>query len=212
MVNPWEVVELNLDAEKKRLDIKVDFRPGSTFPCPTCGDACKVHDASPQTWRHLNFFQYLTYVEARQPRTKCDKHGVLTVDVPWARGGSNFTLLFEAMVVELARNGLTVAAVGRIVGEHDTLLWRILGLPVSRLKDPGHRPGGGTERVPEEPFGWAGLCRKRSYQRYQRRHACLRWFSQGILSQGVAVVMSMEAPVSDPEVAFSVIFPAVAVD
>jgi transposase len=126
MVNPWEVVELNLDAEKKRLDIKVDFKPGSTFPCPTCGDACKVHDALPQTWRHLNFFQYLTYVEARQPRTKCDKHGVLTVDVPWARAGSNFTLLFEAMVVELARNGLTVAAVGRIVGEHDTLLWRIL--------------------------------------------------------------------------------------
>ena len=126
MVNPWDVVQLNLDAAKKRLDIKVDFAPGSTFPCPECGTACKVHDASSQTWRHLNFFEYLTYIEARQPRTKCDKHGVLKVDVPWARAGSNFTLLFEALVVEFARNGLTAAALGRMVGEHDTLIWRIL--------------------------------------------------------------------------------------
>jgi transposase len=125
LVNPWEVAELHLDAEKKRLDIKVDFAPGSTFACPECGAACKVHDASSQTWRHLNFFEYLTYVEARQPRTKCDKHGVLKIDVPWARAGANFTLLFEALVVELARNGLTVAAVGRIVGEHDTRVWRV---------------------------------------------------------------------------------------
>jgi transposase len=126
LVNPWEVADLHLDAEKKRLDIKVDFAPGSTFACPECGAACKVHDASSQTWRHLNFFEYLTYVEARQPRTKCNKHGVLKVDVPWARPGANFTLLFEALVVELARNGLTVAAVGRIVGEHDTRVWRLL--------------------------------------------------------------------------------------
>lgn len=126
MVAPWEVVDLRLDAEKKRLDIKVDFAPGSTFPCPECGAACKVHDAASQTWRHLNFFEYLTYVEARQPRTNCDRHGVLRVNVPWARPGSQFTLLFEALVVELARNGLTAAAVGRMVGEHDTRIWRLL--------------------------------------------------------------------------------------
>ena len=99
MVNPWEVVQLKLDAEGKRLDIKVDFAPGSTFPCPECGVACKVHDASSHTWRHLNFFQHLTYIEARKPRTDCDRHGVLTIEVPWAREGSNFTLLFEALVL-----------------------------------------------------------------------------------------------------------------
>ena len=126
MVNPWEVVELRFNPEAKRLDVRVDFAPGSTFPCPECGKACKVHDTSPQTWRHLNFFEHLTFIEARQPRTNCDKHGVKTTTVPWARAGSGFTLLFEAMVVELARNGLTVAALARIVGEHDTRLWRVL--------------------------------------------------------------------------------------
>ena len=126
MVNPWEVVELKFDAQRKRLDIRVDFAAGSTFPCPECGAMCKVHDAATKTWRHLNFFEHLTYIEARQPRTQCDKDGVKTTTVPWARAGSGFTLLYEAMVVELARNGLTVAAIARIVGEHDTKIWRVL--------------------------------------------------------------------------------------
>src|SRR5512136_111067 len=126
LVSPWEVVELHFDVEAKRLDIRVDFAPGSTFACPVCGVPCKVHDSSPQSWRHLNFFEHLTFIEARQPRTSCAEHGVRTAAVPWARAGSGFSLLFEAMVVELARNGLTVAALARIVGEHDTRLWRVL--------------------------------------------------------------------------------------
>ena len=126
MVNPWKVVELKFDAEKKRLDIRVDFAPGSTFPCPACGTQCKAYDTSPQQWRHLNFFEHLTFIQARQPRTNCEKDGVKTATVPWARPGSGFTLLCEAMVVELARNGLTTTAIGRIVGEHDTRIWRVL--------------------------------------------------------------------------------------
>ena len=126
MVNPWKVVELKFDAGSKRLDIRVDFAPGARFPCPDCGALCKVHDAAAKTWRHLNFFEHLTFIEARQPRTQCDKDGVKTTTVPWARAGSGFTLLYEAMVVELARNGLTITAIGRIVGEHDTKIWRVL--------------------------------------------------------------------------------------
>ena len=46
--------------------------------------------------------------------------------VPWSRPGSGFTLLFEALTVELARNGMTPTAIGRMVGEHDTRIWRVL--------------------------------------------------------------------------------------
>jgi transposase len=126
LASPWQVAELRFDPENKRLDIEVDFAPGSTFPCPDCGEPCKVHDAKKQTWRHLNFFQHLAFLHARQPRTKCDKHGVKTTDVPWARAGSSFTLLFEAMVLAMGRNGMTPKAISRIVGEHDTRVWRIL--------------------------------------------------------------------------------------
>lgn len=126
LVAPWTVKSVNLDPKLKQLDIVVDFPKGSSFPCPECKTPCKVYDTAERTWRHLNFFEYVTHLRARQPRTDCPTHGKKVVDVPWARLGSHFTLLFEAMVVELARSGLTVNALARIVGENDTRLWRVL--------------------------------------------------------------------------------------
>ncbi len=71
------------------------------------------------TWRHLNFFQRKAYLHARVPRVRCDKCGIKTVNVPWARPGSGFTLLFEALVMTMVA-AMPVKAVARIVGEHDT--------------------------------------------------------------------------------------------
>jgi transposase len=45
--------------------------------------------------------------------------------VPWARTGSGFTLLFEALVMTLV-TAMPVRAAARLVGEHDTRLWRIV--------------------------------------------------------------------------------------
>lgn len=126
LASPWEVKSLEFSGEKKRLDITLDFAKGSRFPCPVCGKPCGVHDTEKRTWRHLNFFQHETYLHARQPRVDCPEHKVKTVEVPWARAGAGFTLLFEALVMVLARNGMTATAIGRMVGEHDTLIWRIL--------------------------------------------------------------------------------------
>jgi transposase len=126
MTPPWKVVEVKFDEGRRRLDLRVDFPAGSRFGCVECGEASPVHDAPEQEWRHLNFFEHQTYVRGRQPRVKCKKHGVKQVTVPWARPGSGFTLLFEAFVVSLVQNGMPVAAVARVVGEHDTRLWRVL--------------------------------------------------------------------------------------
>ena len=123
--SPWEVRTLDFNADERRLDILVDFERGASFPCPTCGQPAKVHDTEEKTWRHLDFFQHAAYLTARVPRCKCDEHGVKQVAVPWAREGSGFTLLFEALVMTLVQ-GMPVAAAARLVGEHDTRIWRIL--------------------------------------------------------------------------------------
>jgi transposase len=84
--------------------------------------------AERKTWRHLNFFQHQAYLTARVPRVprvRCDKCGIKTVDVPWARPDSGFTLLFEAMLMAMIP-AMPVAAVARNVGEHDTRLWRVV--------------------------------------------------------------------------------------
>ena len=69
--------------------------------------------------------QHSAYLTARVPRCRCDQHGVKQVQVPWARAGSGFTLLFEALLMALMRE-MPVKAVARIVGEHDTRLWRLV--------------------------------------------------------------------------------------
>ena len=126
LVPPWLVKNCAFDADKRRLDIEIDFARGGHFPCPSCDTAdCPVHDTSMQEWRHLDFFQHQAFLHARVPRVRCDDCGVKQVTVPWARTGSGFTLLFEALVMTLV-TAMPVRAAARLVGEHDTRLWRIL--------------------------------------------------------------------------------------
>ena len=123
---PWTVNRCDFDPTAHRLDIDIDFAPGSRFACPSCGGAdCPPHDTARMTWRHLNFFQHQAYLNARVPRVRCETCGVKQVGVPWARPDSGFTLLFEAMVMTMVA-AMPVKAVARMVGEHDTRLWRII--------------------------------------------------------------------------------------
>lgn len=124
---PWDVEGIEFSKENKRLDIKIGFRRGATFACPVCGTAAPVHDISEKSWRHLNFFQFEAYLTARVPRVKCPNadHGVKQVPVPWARSGSGFTLLFEALVMALVRE-MPIKAAAALLGEHDTRIWRVI--------------------------------------------------------------------------------------
>jgi transposase len=124
--DPWTVVDLEFDAGKRRLDLRIDFPKGSRFACPECGaGGCKVHDTEEKTWRHLNFFQHDAYLTARVPRVICAEHGTRLVAVPWARERSGFTLLFEAYVMALVKE-MPVAPLAALVGEDDERIWRII--------------------------------------------------------------------------------------
>ena len=126
LVPPWMVAAAKFDAQKKRLDLEIDFKTGGRFPCPDCGAPdCPPHDTVMKTWRHLDFFQHQAFLHARTPRITCSKCGVKLVAVPWARKDSGFTLLFEALAMTLV-TAMPVAAAARLVGEHDTRLWRIV--------------------------------------------------------------------------------------
>ena len=126
LVPPWMVKACKFDVDRKRLDIEIDFTTGGRFPCPDCATAdCPTHDTVMKTWRHLDFFQHQAFLSARTPRITCPKCGVRLVNVPWARAGSGFTLLFEALAMTLVTH-MPVAAAARLIGEHDTRLWRMI--------------------------------------------------------------------------------------
>jgi len=123
---PWTVTRSDFDPDAKRLDIQIDFTPGSRLPCPNCGAAdCPAYDTERMTWRHLNFFQHQAWLNARVPRLRCDTCGIRKAHVPWARPDSGFTLLFEALLMTML-SAMPVNSVAKMVGEHDTRLWRVL--------------------------------------------------------------------------------------
>ena len=124
--NPWYIKTIDFKVEEKQLDLHIDFKSGSKFPCPSCSiSSCHVHDTIERTWRHLNFFQFKTYLHCRVPRTECEDCGVKQVKVPWARKSSGFTLLMDSMIVILAQH-MPAKTVADIIGEHDTRIWRVL--------------------------------------------------------------------------------------
>ena len=104
---PWYVTSTEFRDTtdgSKELHIYINFEKGALFRCPmeNCNQSGTAYDTIEHTWRHLNFFQYKTYIHTWQPRFKCPEHKVHLIPVPWAREGSGFTLLFEeAMCLEM---------------------------------------------------------------------------------------------------------------
>lgn len=138
---PWKVTNVEFlpdedNPAKMTLHITVGFEKGAKFIffyedgsiwSDEDGNPieCTAHDTVDRTWRHLNFFQYETYIHAKMPKVSDGQGHCPTVQAPWARKNSGFTLLFESWVLELAKH-VPVAAIARLVGEHDGRLWRII--------------------------------------------------------------------------------------
>ena len=128
---PWEIKEVRLDRERRRLDIVLDFQRGALFSCPVCHSPLTAYDTRMREWRHLDFFQYMTHIYAPLPRTKCTDCGVKTVNVPWANSQSGFTTFFEAWVVELSQV-MTIKAASNRLRINDDCIWRLLRRVVTK--------------------------------------------------------------------------------
>jgi transposase len=134
---PWRVTRSEFDVEAAQLDLYLDFERGARFGCPAkdCAQgACVVHDTAEKTWRHMDFFQHKAFLHARLPRVCCPEHGVRQVSVSWARPGSGFTMLFEALALTFAK-AMPVAQVAAMTREHDTRIWRVLEHHVTAARD-----------------------------------------------------------------------------
>ena len=74
------------------------------------------------------------------PRIATTVGKVCTVDIPWARPGSGFTLLFEALALALIEREVPVNRVAEILKVNPQHIWTIFNHWISRAKaadDPG---------------------------------------------------------------------------
>jgi len=137
--SPWYIKEINFKEAAKTLDICIDFKKGATFFYEDSdkqikGDF-KAYDTTNKRWRHLNFFQYECYIHARVPRIKLDNNSVKLIKTPWEGESNGFSLLFEALVLQLVSN-MTVLKVSKLINVSDDKLWRLLEkyIDISLLK------------------------------------------------------------------------------
>lgn len=125
LVKPWKCERVDFAGEPKKLTLAINYERGHHLSCPKCGIPRPIHDTVEKRWRHMNFFQYECELVAQVPRVKCPEDKVLEVQVPWARSGSGFTLMFEALAMMLCQS-MPVVEVAEILQEHDTRLWRVV--------------------------------------------------------------------------------------
>lgn len=124
---PWFISDVEIltdDNSVKELHIHLGFKRGSKFE-DEAGESCSVHDTQAKTWRHLNFFEHTCLLHCSVPRIRTSDGKVRLVDVPWARKGSGFTLLFEALAMALIEKEMPINKIGRLLKENPHRIWTI---------------------------------------------------------------------------------------
>ena len=146
----WEVSDVSLSLEGKCVEILVTHK-GGAVTCPECEGECSIADHAPErTWRHLDTMQFETRLRARAPRANCKACGVKTTAAPWAGKHSRFTLMFEALAMEVIQACGNVKAAAELLGLDWDSVHRIMERAVER----------GLARRELESVRYAGLDEK----------------------------------------------------
>ncbi len=118
------VKEIAIDDQKREIIVYIDHDK-IEHKCPDCDAKSQVYDHINKTWRHVDFIDYQVYLEYRNPRVKCENHGVKLQKVTWAKPRHAFTITMEEFIYELSQK-IPLMHVSKLVGEHDTRIKRVI--------------------------------------------------------------------------------------
>ena len=111
----WSIASVDLNTESQTLTLALEY-VGKRVACPECDQACAKNDhAAERSWRHLDAMQFQTVLTARVPRSSCESCGVKTIAVPWAGKHSRFTLMFEALAIDMLLAARSVQAAANML-------------------------------------------------------------------------------------------------
>jgi transposase len=89
----WEISSINTDDQHEEVFVEMRYMPeyiednGKSYP---------IYDhRKARQWRHLDLWQYKTYLVAELPRYKDDKGNFKTVSIPWAEDYERMTLMLK---------------------------------------------------------------------------------------------------------------------
>ncbi len=130
--SPWSVEKVSFESKgsQRELHITISFAKGHKF-LGNDGNSYGAYDRVERSWKHLNFFEHTCYIHAQVPRIRYDGK-VETQEVPWARKGSGFTLLFEAFSMLLIESEMPVSKVATTLSEYPQRIWHLFSYWVDK--------------------------------------------------------------------------------
>lgn len=97
----WEVKDIIVNKSLEEVDIFIEYTK-STGYFPSTKSECKIYDfKKSRRFRHLDIFEYKTYINARLPRVKNENSEIKNIELSWAGERLSYTYLFENKVIEV---------------------------------------------------------------------------------------------------------------
>lgn len=126
---PWYIEKIDFAVSENRLDVRINFERGAVFEYideeTGAIEYGKCYDTKIKKWRHLNFFEHECYLHCRTPRIQTKKGNVILVTPPWSGESNGFTLLFEALAVQMCMK-MPVDTVAKMLNTYDKKLWNMI--------------------------------------------------------------------------------------
>lgn len=93
LTSSWDICDVVVDELKSEIYVKLHYNLSFI---EVSGRRYSIYDHRPErSWRHLDLWQYKTYISACLPRYK-DEHGFYhSIEVPWAESGERMSILLE---------------------------------------------------------------------------------------------------------------------
>lgn len=129
----WHVSDVAVDEASREVVLNLSLSASAKVACPECGRACAIYDyGRRREWQHLDTMQLKTVLRARVPRANSPQHGPPTVRVPRADPMTRFTVVFEALSIEVLENARSTTQACELLKINWSTADRIMGRAVAR--------------------------------------------------------------------------------
>jgi hypothetical protein len=89
----WRILDVEVDEFSDEVNVVLEY---ALADIEVSGYHYSIYDHRPmRSWRHLDLWQYKTFISARLPRYKDEKGFYHTVEVPWADSNEQMTVLLQ---------------------------------------------------------------------------------------------------------------------
>jgi len=99
----WAVTKIETDHKLKEIYIYIEYK-SDTYEDPRTLEPASLYDHSEmREWRHLDIWDYKSYIRCRIPRVKCKDGKVRQIALGWSDSHDRHTFHFEIRVIDLLK-------------------------------------------------------------------------------------------------------------